>query len=261
MAYKVLDEACKLHKPQLFQALTRVTIGLKIFAVHITGTIDSKTLNLLVRNIDQAKRERIESFYFQEDAMRVLFADILVRVVTCHKFNLNNQDITFLTDNYGKPYLYNSCSYHFNLAHSGNWVVCAVADCEVGIDIEAIKEIDFELAKSFLTKTEYEYFICTAENERKTLLYQLWVLKESYVKATGKGLNTPLDTFQIICDGKITTSRKEPDSLFIFKQYNIDRDYATALCAKNPVLELPKMIEILTIDALIEDFYALLDLS
>lgn len=250
-------KSASYFKRSFFPPLTRVTIALELFAVHIMGSIDSKTMNQLKCNIDQVKRERIESFYFQEDAIRVLFADILIRVVTCHKLNLKNKDISFLTDYYGKPYLFNRYRYHFNLAHSGNWIICAVADCAVGIDIEAIKEIDFGLAKFFLNKTEYEYFINTAEKERKLLFYQLWVLKESYVKATGKGLYTPLNTFQVICDGKITNNLKEPDSLFLFKQYNIDNDYATALCAKNSVLELPKTIEILTIETLIEDFSAL----
>jgi 4'-phosphopantetheinyl transferase len=104
----------------------------------------------------------------------------------------------------------------------------------------------------------YEYFISTAENGRKNLLYQLWVLKESYVKATGKGLHTSLNTIQVIGKGKIIAKRQEPDSLFLLKQYNIDSDYATALCAKNPAFELPKTVEILTIEALIKDFFALL---
>ncbi|HZJ82440.1 MAG TPA: hypothetical protein VFD57_01375 [Clostridia bacterium] len=43
----------------------------------------------------------------------------------------------------------------FNVPHSGNWGVCVEANNPVGMDIERIKAVDFNIAKRFFTKKEY----------------------------------------------------------------------------------------------------------
>ena len=84
----------------------------------------------------------------------------------------------------GKPYFENGPC--FSLSHSGKYAVCAIADTEVGVDIESPRG-DFEkLAKRFFSEAEYADIMNSAAPEEQFCLY--WVKRESYIKATGKGL-------------------------------------------------------------------------
>lgn len=92
----------------------------------------------------------------------------------------------------GKPYLKDG-SVCFSLSHSGNYAVCAVSDCEVGVDIEAPRQNTLRIAKRFFTEDEYERI--EKSDEPDELFCRLWVIKESYIKANGTGFKTPLDSF------------------------------------------------------------------
>ena len=45
----------------------------------------------------------------------------------------------------------------FNLSHSGKYVLCVVAETEIGCDIEKIKEVKWKLAKRFFSEKEYDF--------------------------------------------------------------------------------------------------------
>lgn len=87
----------------------------------------------------------------------------------------------------------------FNLSHSGSYVMCAVStipSARVGCDMEKIGRSRPDLAKRFFCPSEYAA-ICrggTGE-EQANLFFRYWVLKESFLKATGKGMALPMNAF------------------------------------------------------------------
>ncbi len=91
----------------------------------------------------------------------------------------------------GKPFTVPKIS-EFSVSHSEGIAAVAVSDKKVGIDIEALREIDLRLSEKICTQEEKEW-IFTAENkaERLKRFFILWTLKESYMKATGKGMRIP----------------------------------------------------------------------
>ena len=96
---------------------------------------------------------------------------------------------------FGKPSL-SDLDIHFNLAHSGEWVVCAVDEDEIGVDIEAHHSMDFGVANRFFCREERALLEGKrAEAEYARTFFRIWSLKESYVKAIGKGFSCPLDSF------------------------------------------------------------------
>ena len=115
----------------------------------------------------------------------------------CAHTGLQNKTLLFLTNQYEKPYLANISDIHFNISHSGNFVVCALSDKTVGIDIEQVKPVELKIAKRFFSAGEYEFIAAKADN--KTLaFYKIWTMKESYVKWEGKGLSMPLKSFNVL---------------------------------------------------------------
>lgn len=109
--------------------------------------------------------------------------------------------VSFEYEANGKPYALidgTRSALHFNLSHSGARVACAVADCAVGVDIEAreVKVDAVAIARRFFTTAESRWI--TSDAESAALRFAaLWTLKEAYLKATGSGLTIPLDSVTI----------------------------------------------------------------
>ncbi len=138
----------------------------------------------------------------------------------------------------GKPYLTNSAIF-FNLSHSGERVMCAVSDMEVGCDVQKIGEVNFKIADRFFSPSERRLLNSIEDkNEKIKMFYRLWTLKESYIKAVGTGLKTPLGSFSV-------TTRENLNG-YHFKEYYISDGYAYAVCGKSPYFdERADLVELL----------------
>ena len=88
----------------------------------------------------------------------------------------------------GKPYLTAVPAVHFSLSHSAAWAVCAVSDHPVGVDIQQCRSFKPNIADRFFHPDEVRYLSSLSPAERENAFYALWALKESYVKADGRGL-------------------------------------------------------------------------
>lgn len=99
------------------------------------------------------------------------------------------------TGEYGKPYLGNGGVY-FNISHSADTVACAMCDEEVGLDIQYITEYKPELAVRFFAEDECAYVESGADKD--AAFTEIWSKKESYIKALGTGLSTPLASFSVL---------------------------------------------------------------
>jgi 4'-phosphopantetheinyl transferase len=100
----------------------------------------------------------------------------------------------------GKPRLEPPAPLRFNLSHSGDVAVVAVAtEREVGVDVERVEERDVErLARRMFLAAEQA---AVAEADDALLAYhQHWVAKEAFAKATGKGLAS-MRSFEVSLDG------------------------------------------------------------
>lgn len=97
----------------------------------------------------------------------------------------NNLEKLKYTD-FGRPYLKNKPD--FNLSHSENYLVCAITEYgKIGIDLEELREINFQsLSKRFFHKNE-QLFINTKRN-----FFKVWTRKEALLKAHGCGLRVEL---------------------------------------------------------------------
>ena len=95
-----------------------------------------------------------------------------------------------LRDDLGKPYLKEG-TLQFNVSHSGEYLAIAISESPVGIDIQGPKTIREGTFKKVVQPQEA--VLIGSERERDFL--RLWTLKESFVKAEGKGLRIPLKDY------------------------------------------------------------------
>ncbi|MCL2662414.1 MAG: 4'-phosphopantetheinyl transferase superfamily protein [Oscillospiraceae bacterium] len=112
-------------------------------------------------------------------------AYLLLRYALRELYNIN-EPVDFNIKSKGKPTLEKYPHIHFNLSHSKNAAACVVADFEVGVDIQNIRNVTGKTAKRVLTEEEYETFRTTLNPAE--YFCKIWTIKESYVKMTGQGI-------------------------------------------------------------------------
>lgn len=133
---------------------------------------------------------------------------------------------SYSSGEHGKPCLAGHPGLAFSLSHSGVMVMCAVSDAgEVGCDIEALSHPSQSLARRVLTVGEQRH-IAAAEHPGDEFI-RLWTLKESYIKAIGTGLRTPLSSFEILPG---PPPRLAGDDRVRFFEYLPAEGYRAALC-------------------------------
>ena len=202
-----------------------------IYGININNDIDECTLKKLMNFTSSEKITKIKKYRFLKDSKRTLLGDILARYIICNKQNIPNSQLEFKCNEYGKPELINPSGYYYNISHSGKWVVCAFDNHPIGIDVEVIKPIEMKIAKRFFTESEYNDLMNIDEDDRLKYFYKLWTLKESYIKADGKGLTIPLDSFSFsIENGHINLTTKNEYDSCIFWQDEIDDQHIVSVC-------------------------------
>ena len=172
---------------------------LKIVSIE-TGPAESEGVyDDLLEWASPDKRDRAARFLHRQDAVNTLVGDLAARSLIGAKTGLPNRSLVFQTGPQGKPYLANDPGIHFNLSHSGDLVVCAVSGQAVGADIERIeRKADADaIAKRFFSPDEIAY-LAAQDDDTHAAFYQIWTMKESYVKWSGQGLSAPLDSFSVL---------------------------------------------------------------
>ncbi|MGB8452321.1 MAG: 4'-phosphopantetheinyl transferase superfamily protein [Anaerocolumna sp.] len=203
-----------------------------IFAVKISGTMEAALCDKYLKLLTPEKQAKIRRFLKWEDMQRSLVAEILLKVVIIEKLKIDNKKIEITVDKYGKPFLKGNLSFSFNISHSGEWVVCATDEYDVGIDVEEVRLIQTEdIIQNYFSREECRYFQDKGDIEKLDLFYKLWTLKESYIKAIGTGFSTDFTAFTIVF-GKPVRVRSDVLEPWFLKQYEFDVGYKLSLCTR-----------------------------
>ena len=111
------------------------------------------------------------------------------------------RDLAFTFNEFGKPELANNpASLRFNLSHTNELSLLALCpDSPVGIDVEAVRPMDDwrDIAQSHFSQSEISALQGTAESDQQNAFFRCWTRKEAFIKAHGRGLSIPLDSFAV----------------------------------------------------------------
>ncbi|MDR1086072.1 MAG: 4'-phosphopantetheinyl transferase superfamily protein [Deltaproteobacteria bacterium] len=131
--------------------------------------------------VPPARLNKINRLKIPADKLRSLGAGLLLRHILSVK---HDRDLIY--NEFGQPGLALSRAF-ISLSHSGPWAALAVSQQAVGLDLEVPKERKYRLmAEKILTSSELNRFILSANPAEYFLA--VWTLKESLLKATGRGL-------------------------------------------------------------------------
>ena len=163
---------------------------------------DLGQLHQSVLSSDEALR--YARFHFDKDRQQFLLTRALIRDVLARYVGTEPSALVFTQNEYGKPVLAEpiTCSVAFSLSHTQGLSVCAVAwNRMIGVDVERLDRTNChpEIATRFFAPTEAAYLGRLEGEQRRLEFLRLWTLKEAFVKARGKGLSIPLNSFTIGC--------------------------------------------------------------
>lgn len=207
---------------------------IRIFAMKAAG--QDFTLPRWNRYLSEQRRE--EALHRKNDGERQLYlaAEALLNLSLEAVEAGLTLPARYERNEHGKPFLKPSNGLFVNWSHSGEYVVCAVSDREVGIDLQRMdrKPAD-SLVKKTLQPEERRYYEAAPEQERMRLFYQYWTVKESYLKALGTGFFTSLDTFYVELDKEPPgiVQRETGQSCDCRLLSFADDRYAAAVCGEN----------------------------
>ena len=123
---------------------------------------------------------------------------VLLKQALWDGFGLEMDELTIEKGEQGKPYVAGHSDVHFNISHSGCYVVCVVSGVPVGIDIQEKRVIALDkIRKKVFTPEEYREFL--KSEEKQDVFFRQWVRLESYLKWKGTGING--DMTQLPMDG------------------------------------------------------------
>ena len=198
-----------------------------LYAAAVTPLEDPEALALAYGLVSPARRQTAEALRPPAARRRCLAAGLLLRHALA---TLGVGPAEPVIDRYGKPWLPGGPA--FSLSHSGDYVLCAVADRDVGCDVQRIGDFHDRLARRCLTQAEYADVLAQADPGARALrFYRYWTLKESFIKAIGLGLRLPLREVDISLGPPLALRQQIDGRPFGLAEFDALPGYRCALCA------------------------------
>jgi len=143
--------------------------------------------------LDDAERVRASRFLSASKRARFIEAHAQLRRILAAYTAVDPKELVLSHSSEGKPRIAapeEFSSLHFNLSHSEDLALLAVARLEVGVDIELIRDTvrSCRLARLILGAGESEHLLRLPENEMNLVFHLHWTLREAFCKARGKGI-------------------------------------------------------------------------
>jgi 4'-phosphopantetheinyl transferase len=156
-----------------------------------------------VETLSEAERARAGRFHFAADRDRFVAAHVALRGILASYLEVSPASLEFGEGPHGKPFVdapAHGRTLRFSLSHSGDLALVAVSrEREVGVDVERVRPRDDldGFAARYFSMHERAALARIADSDRLRAFFEIWTLKEAYLKACGDGLLRELDAFDV----------------------------------------------------------------
>ncbi|CAE6517786.1 4'-phosphopantetheinyl transferase [Nitrosomonas nitrosa] len=140
------------------------------------------------------EKERALRFHQFKDQIRTIATRAALRRLLAKHIGSSPRTLRIDVNDFGKPRLQADSAPAFNVTHAGSFALIALStQSEVGIDIESRNRDMTHLDAYVLSPKERDLGIWSSEN-----LIELWVIKESALKALGVGIAEYLQAITVL---------------------------------------------------------------
>lgn len=179
-----------------------------LWCTYIDEIGDESLLTRYDALLSAQERATQARFVFARDRRRYLVTRALVRSVLSRYTRVRPEAWEFSAGPHGRPAIaapLHEPALEFNISHSGDLVMLGVTSGRtLGIDTESIarRAADIDGLDRYFAPEESAALLALPEEERRRRFFELWTLKESYIKARGMGLAIALDAFRFELAGE-----------------------------------------------------------
>ncbi len=175
-----------------------------VYAVKTETPVNSDIFRFLLGFVRAEKSERILRQKVKQNADEMLMGEILAMSAIKNVFQIPFSRQIIIEDSFGKPYLRDFPNIHFNISHCSGFVVCAVCDKPVGVDVQQITPFLLPVAKRICN--EKELLQISESKNADSDFTKLWTMKEAALKLKGTGIAK--GDFKSCLEGVYTESKK-----------------------------------------------------
>jgi 4'-phosphopantetheinyl transferase len=180
---------------------------------------------------------RCDRFLVAEPQRRFLVSRALVRTTLSQYVEVPPLAWTFSASPNGKPSILEppGTGLRFNVSHTAGLAVCAItSEADVGVDAEYVDR-DFaavSVARLSFTPEEAAFLDAAPAEERLRRFFQLWTLKEAFLKGIGLGLSVPMRDFGVRLEPQQPPrlSNDAGGCNWKFAQVRLGRRHQVAIC-------------------------------
>jgi 4'-phosphopantetheinyl transferase len=164
--------------------------------------VDAAALQRLRAFLAEDELARAARYRFALPRRRFVVARGILRLLLGRYLGISPEEVRFSYTPRGKPALSvpEHAWLHFNLAHSEDWALYAVARGRaVGVDIERVYPIKGRdrLVERFFSAGECAAFNALPDSQKQSAFFATWTRKEAYMKGQGAGFALPLKQFDV----------------------------------------------------------------
>ena len=217
--------------------------SIDLWCAYISEIGDDSLLSRYQALLGAEECARQARFRFAKDQRRFLVTRALVRTVLSRYAAVRPEEWAFAEGSRGRPLIAApqvAPALEFNISHSADLVLVGVTSGRtLGIDTESVtaREVDIDGLDRYFAREESAALLALQPHERRRRFFELWTLKESYIKARGMGLAIALDAFRFELTGEHgLTLHMRPELGDSPQQWRLWQlaprpDYVAAVCA------------------------------
>lgn len=145
-----------------------------------------------------------------------LITRAISRLILAQYTGIEPSALVFTRNEHGKPELaVNPLKIRFNLSHNNQQIIMAVCvNDDIGCDIEdPARQVSIEtITRRFFAPQEHKLIFDMEGEAQQQRFFEVWTLKEAFVKAIGVGISLGLDTFYF--ENTYCSVQEQTDSVF-----------------------------------------------